>query len=98
MTQSQHMPTNKINLFASGSLKGLFFVPRASALFLCLFHQDSLIKKEQISQIGTTQQYSRTHTHTQTQCKGQFGGAVGGLGLWLGKSSGNVLGATPALV
>ena len=31
------------------------------------------------------------HTHS----KGQFGGAAGGLGLWLGKSSGNVLGATP---
>lgn len=34
----------------------------------------------------------KKHTHTHT--KGQFGGEAGGLGLWLGKSSGNVLGAT----
>lgn len=34
------------------------------------------------------------HAHTHTENKGQFGGEAGGLGLWLGKSSGNVLGAT----
>lgn len=32
------------------------------------------------------------HTHTH------FGDAVGGLGFWLGKSSGNVFGATPDLL
>lgn len=37
---------------------------------------------------------SKTHTR---EGKGQFGGAAGGLGLWLGKSSGNVLGAPPNL-
>lgn len=37
-------------------------------------------------------------THTHTHIRGQFGGAVGGLGLWLGKGSGNVLGAPPNFV
>lgn len=36
----------------------------------------------------------RARTHSHTENKGQFGGEAGGLGLWLGKSSGNVLGAT----
>lgn len=89
MAESQSISTNK-NWFL---LKHFFFFVESTSPGYSLSHELSFQSGTSTLNSANYKKFFFTHIHI----KGQFGGAAGGLGLWLGNSSGNVLGPSPNL-